>query len=579
VNTDNSPSATEAPDESASPRRFFSLRAIAISIVLGICFSMLIPWNDWFLRNTYLNNHYMPLGLTLVLLVMGIAINPLLGKFRLLTGEMILISVVMLSLAGITSSGLMRMLPYMIAGPAEALPSKPAYDIFAQRAAPEPQSLQPGDIIQWDVPHELWLGVPEKGAIPQNDPEYRYLVNGYLRGLPNPDDREAQIVSHRALVTWRDESGTIHENQLALAGEEAAARQDDPTILNLDAPGYGKRLNGVRKGREVTTDKGTIAVLAVQLPGVPWYAWIDKLIAWAPLLIGSLLACLGIAGIVRRQWIHNERLPYPIASVTYSLLEQPKGRNRLTEIFRTKAFWVGLGITGSIIAWRGLFAYDLVPVDITLSMDLYSGADAPFAGEPWSQTYQPKFLFKPQIFFSIVALTFFLALDLSFSLWFFFLLSNVVFLVLRQSGVPIDTSHMSQAGVGGFAAECMLILWIGRQYYWRVIKAAAGLGADAESKAAAPYLWILLSGCVCMVAFFTLLGSSISLSILMVLLFLGFFLVLARIVAEAGIPYIGVPTGTFLNSVFFSIAGFGMPIALVMPLSVIGMTQCRLPGR
>jgi hypothetical protein len=58
----------------------------------------------------------------------------------------------------------------------------------------------------------------------------------------------------------------------------------------------------------------------------------------------------------------------------------------------------------------------------------------------------------------------------------------------------------------------------------------------------------------------------------MVLLFLGFFLVLARIVAEAGIPYIGVPTGTFLNSVFFSIAGFGMPIALVMPLSVIGMT-------
>ena len=572
MNTENTDSQREQSEDQSRPMRFFTLRALILCVLLGIGFSVLIPWNDWFLRNTYLNNHYMPLGLTLVLLIMGIVVNPILGRFRLLTGEMVLIAVVMLGLAGVTSSGLMRMLPYMIVGPSEALPSKPAYDIFAERAPAEPNSLQPGEIRHWNVPHQLWMGVPEQGVIPQSDPEYRYLVNGYLRGLPNPDDKEAQIVSHRSLVSWRDEAGTVYENQLALAGIEATARQDDPSILNLDAPGYGSLLNGVRAGRSVTTDKGTVSVLKVQLPSVPWYAWIEKLTAWAPLLLGALLACLGIAGIVRRQWIHNERLPYPIASVTYTLLEQPTKKSRFAEIFRTKAFWVGLSITGTIIAWRGLFAYDLVPVDITLSMDLYTAEDAPFAGEPWNQAYQPKFLFKPQIFFSIVALTFFLALDLSFSLWFFFILSNVVFLVLRQSGVPISNNHMSQAGVGGFAAECILILWIGRKYYWQVVKAAIGLSSDADSKAAAPYLWVLLGGCACMVAFFTLLGTSISLSILMVLLFLGFFLVLARIVAEAGIPYIGVPTGTFLNSVFFSIAGFGMPVALVMPLSVVGMT-------
>ncbi|TVR49273.1 MAG: hypothetical protein EA402_00135 [Planctomycetota bacterium] len=276
--------------------------------------------------------------------------------------------------------------------------------------------------------------------------------------------------------------------------------------------------------------------------------------------------------MVRRQWIHNERLPYPIANVTYQLLEQPNGSQRFAAIFRNRGFWIGLSVVGAIIAWRGLYTYGFVPVDIQLSLDLYTTADAPFAGKPWDQMYQPRWLFNPQIFFSIVALTFFLALDLSFSLWFFFLVTNVIFLLLRTSGVPITGNHIAQAGVGGFFAECLLIIWIGRQYYGRVVMAALGIRKNPEAAAAVPYLWALLGGCFCMVAFFVALGSPIGLSILIVLLFLGFFLVLARIVAEAGVPYIGVPTGAFLNSVFFSVVGFGIPIAMLMPLTVIGMT-------
>ena len=60
------------------------------------------------------------------------------------------------------------------------------------------------------------------------------------------------------------------------------------------------------------------------MPGLqPW--------APGPPFHGAILACIGIAGVVRRQWIHNERLPYPIASITYSLLEEPSGKQRFSE--------------------------------------------------------------------------------------------------------------------------------------------------------------------------------------------------------------------------------------------------------
>jgi hypothetical protein len=558
-------------DEDASPRpRIFTLRALGLGLLLAVLFSVLTPWNDWFLRNTYLNNHYMPLGLTLVLLLAGLVVNPLLGRLRFAAGEMVLIAVMMLGIAGITSSGLMRMLPFMMAAPARNLPANPTYSNLAERSGPDGD----GPVERWQVPEQLFLGLPEQGDIDPNDPEFRYLVEGYLDGLDKKHrarqgdgswDPDAVRIGHRTPVTYDD--GTGSKTALAIASDIAVS---GPTI---DLRGeQWKPLVGARAGEEVQTPNGTVLVIAVGEQLIPYGAWVPILMAWLPLLLGATLACIGIGGLVRRQWQDHERLPYPIAEVTWTFMAEPEKGSRFAAIFRNKAFWAGLAIAGLIISWRGLYQYGFVPVDFQLSLDLYTTEDAPFAGHPWDQTYAPKFLFTPTIYFSIIGLTFFLALDVSFSLWFFFILTNFVFLFLRLSGVPIGTHHVGQAGVGGFAMEVILLLWIGRKYYGQVLKAAFVPGGDAKAKEAAPYLWVLLGGCFSMVAFFVWLGAPVGASILLVLLFLGFLLVLARIVAEAGIPYIGVPTGAFLNSVLFSVLGFGLPVAALIPLCTIGIT-------
>ncbi|TVR47201.1 MAG: hypothetical protein EA402_01620, partial [Planctomycetota bacterium] len=301
------PEAPEATDAIGEPteetpvaHRFITLRSILIALILAVGFSVLIPWNDWFLKNTYLNNHYMPLGLTLVLLVMGMVVNPLLGRFRLLTGEMVVIAVVMLGLAGVTSSGLMRMLPFMMTGPASVLPTNPRFaNTMAERGEPGPGG-ERGPITQWNVPHQLWIGIEAQGDIDRNDPEFRHVVEGYLRGMPRGDERDTLRVTHRSIVTWEDAAGQKHR-QLALAGRQAQYHADDPQVLNLDDPMTGLPFVGQQADRQIALPEGNARILAIEAPSLPWYAWPSALLAWAPLLIGALLACIGIAGVVRRQ--------------------------------------------------------------------------------------------------------------------------------------------------------------------------------------------------------------------------------------------------------------------------------------
>ena len=56
---------------------------------------------------------------------------------------------------------------------------------------------------------------------------------------------------------------------------------------------------------------------------VPWAAWVRPTVAWgllASMVVGGIL-CLSV--IFRRQWVENERLPYPLANVYLSLIEEP----------------------------------------------------------------------------------------------------------------------------------------------------------------------------------------------------------------------------------------------------------------
>ncbi len=540
--------ASGSPVVAPAPRRSFTPRAVALGLALVVVFAVAAPVNDWVVGNTYLYCHYLPPGVLLVVLLLALVVNPLLGRRRFASGEMVVAVAMLLALGGVCSNGFARLWTQMASGPARRLPATAGMEAIAPRDGPAL------------LPEGFFVGVPADRPIDANDAEHRLVIDGFYDGL-----RAEARVEHRATVTWRDAAG-VERTQPALGG--AVARAAAPgTFLDLDAE-PGRSLTGLRPGESTLFGGATLAVLAVVPPAIPWHAWWPVFLRWLPLVAGALVACIAVAALVRDQWVVNERLPFPIAEFLFGFLADPDpepGR-RLPPILRQRAFWIGVAIAAIVLGSQGLEKLGLLPVSIATQVSLHKAADTP----ELKNIYQWWAVFGPRVFLSIAALTFFLPLDLGFSLWFFFLLTGFAYYVLRLAGVPIERADAAPAGVGGFAMQALLILWLGRAHYLGAIKAALGLGR-AELRPLAPYVWALFIGVGAMGVTLVAAGARIDHAALAVVAFLGFTLVLARLVAEAGIPFVQMPIGWFVSQTVFSLTGFALPVAALAPLTLIGL--------
>ena len=66
-----------------------------------------------------------------------------------------------------------------------------------------------------------------------------------------------------------------------------------------------------------------------------------------PAAMFATLVSLG--WIVRQQWAENERLPFPLAQIEYSLIEAPQPGRSLNPLFSSRAFWIAALIVFAIL--------------------------------------------------------------------------------------------------------------------------------------------------------------------------------------------------------------------------------------
>ncbi|HYE07278.1 MAG TPA: DUF6785 family protein [Planctomycetota bacterium] len=527
------------PTASAIVGRALTARACLIGGLLGCVLAVLTPLNDWWLGNTPLYNNYNPCVATAIALLLG-ALNPWLGRRRLASAELAVVVACVLAVGGVVSGGLMRSFTASVAGAGKALATD---RLLAPLSVPGPEA------TRWALPTGMFAALSETGAVDTGDPEYRAVVDRYFTG----NDTSGRV-DHRTFVSWRDERG----EHRALAWRANALTAAPAGALALD----GSPLAGLRAGQSA----GGATVLAVEPQAVPWDAWIGPALRWLPLLIGALAALLALAGIVQRQWIHHERLPYPLAEVTLSFIAEPHAGRRFAPIFSERGFRLGFVVTLLLLCWKAAADSGWFPVGLTMTIAVWPL----FMGEPWMDVHSWWWFFNWSIWFSVIAVAFFLPLDLSFSLWVSWIALNLLHLALTRGGVPMQHQWYDQAGVGGFAAWCAMILWLGRTWYLGALRAAFRRTEDPDLRDAGAYCRALIAASALMVAALMAAGATLAGAALVVLLFLGAFLVLARIFAEAGIPFFGLP-GWHISSVVVGLVG-ALPAAALVPLTLIGMS-------
>jgi hypothetical protein len=529
------------------------VRAVTTGLLLAVLFAIVAPVNDQLLHNTYLYSQHLPVGVFFVLVLFGVVVNPLLGPFRFRANELLVVFSMLLVLGGVVAAGLNGYLPPIIAGPAKVIATSSELDAFVDRHTGEVQ-----------LPKGPYIGL-ERGAPDVDDPEYQQVIDGYHGGYGGLG-MEGRPVGHRSRVTWLGPDG-VACTRIAWSGGDGG-----PGVLDLDR-GDGRAMAGHSAGEVVQGPSGRLTIRSVASPGIPWSVWAAALWAWTPTLGSALICFICIAALVRRQWMDHERLTYPIAEVISAFLQDPEPGRRLGPVFRRRAFWIAFAVVAVVLGSQGLAKMGLLPLSIPTRLDLFASFD--FA--PFNQGYAPaSTMLSPTIYFSIVGLVFFLPSDVSLSVWLCLILGNAVCAGLRSQGVPIDLAMAQKTSMGGWFAECVFILWIGRRSYLALLRTAFTRTDDPQLVAMRPFTWAFLASAAGLVLSMVALGALWHHAVIAALCYLGAGLVLARLVAEAGIPFIQMPM--FAATVIFSFTGLSAPMGALVPLTMLGQSlnaDCR----
>ena len=143
---------------------------------------------------------------------------------------------------------------------------------------------------------------------------------------------------------------------------------------------------------------------------VPWGAWIVPILTWSAyvLVVYFVMICLSV--LLRKQWVEHERCAFPLVKLPAEMAGQ--GSGSLGPLFKSSALWFGFAFPVFLHTMNGLHTFfpnaPHIPRDFWLNQYLVE--------RPWS-ALRP---FQIVIFWSMVGFSYLLTLEVSFSIWFFF---------------------------------------------------------------------------------------------------------------------------------------------------------------
>jgi hypothetical protein len=300
---------------------------------------------------------------------------------------------------------------------------------------------------------------------------------------------------------------------------------------------------------------------------VPWSAWAVPAITWGVLaffLFGAII-CLGV--ILRRQWVENERLPYPLATVYLSLIEEPKPGKCLNALFGSRTFWIAFLAVFLIHGINALNQYEpkVFPV-VPLNYNFWNiFADTPLRFAQWG--------FKAnRLYFCMIGITFFLQSNVALSIWLIYFVVEVLgrmFIGEYRPGSEFTGSMGNDQTLGAAIPFALAILWVGRQHFLMVLQQMFRRPREGEPQGR--YLPYSLAGWGLVICALGMMGwlwsaGAEPFAAVGIVLFCGLsYLVVARVVAETGIIFVQLPAPVHRP---FAYLAQSMPESLAYKVSI-----------
>ena len=278
--------------------------------------------------------------------------------------------------------------------------------------------------------------------------------------------------------------------------------------------------------------RGHVSIYSAQGHGY-LLSWVVPLAVWGAffLTLAGMYLCLTV--LLRRPWIDNERLTFPLVQLPLAMTADDAG----TALFAQPRLWLGFGLAFAISLVNGL--HEIIP---TLPQAQIHPFDVQpyFPAPPWNAIGRTTTTFYP----FAVGIAYFMPLDLSFSCWFFYLAARLFRVAGRAAGWDSGASHgfpfFSEQTAGAWIGYGAMLLYAGRGY-WRAAMQAAWQGRRAadpsEARRLRGALLGLLAGACGLAVFSRLIGLSLWIGVGFWSLVLLLGVVITRIRAELGAPH------------------------------------------
>ena len=182
-------------------------------------------------------------------------------------------------------------------------------------------------------------------------------------------------------------------------------------------------------------------------------AWLLPILAWTVFVIVLLFVMLCINIIVRKQWAEHERLRYPLTIMPTELIRDT------AKLFSNKLIWLGFGLAFGIEVITGLNY--LSPTFPAIKMK----SVVRFREWPWSNAGQIPIGIYP----FAIGLGYLMPIDLSFSLWCFYVVWRLQRVILKAFGLT-STRWLTHTMRGGaWVAIGVIALWTCRRHIISVL--------------------------------------------------------------------------------------------------------------
>lgn len=292
----------------------------------------------------------------------------------------------------------------------------------------------------------------------------------------------------------------------------------------------------------------------------PLGVWLGPLWWWLSLIGAVYFVCLCLVVLLRRQWVEQERLIFPLTEMPRLLIEEEGG------CIRTPVFWVGLALGLGLVLFNliSYFQPGFPRSDIWAGTSLQFGRDFP---EIQLRLIPP-----------IVGFIFLAGTGISFSIWFFYLGAVIQEGVTNRFGYDLTQpdafvwgmQSLSWQGWGAFVGMVLWSLWVGRGHLRAVLRQVfrgeRSIDDRGEILSYRTAVWGGLLALAYVVGWLWRSGMDLHLALLMVAGVLIGYTGITRLVIQTGMYYLTTPVGG--QAFALSLTGTGVGAANLVPLSL-----------